>query len=642
MKVLASVTIQQIAESTGLSLRSIRRRLGDCGFRLIETKAGGKARKEYALADLPDEWRRLFLSPHVVTEPQADYLGLGSASDTWAKASEHKRAVATRRLNAINAHVHHTSVGHTAGEAYELVRQEFDVPRRTLLEWIKDAAKWERVEDQLAALLPKQRNPNPKRHPIHPDAKNALITRYKTQTGQEFSECYYQWCEDDFPKHSEWGTPPSLSTARRRIERTLPATWKLFNRQGPKAFTRAFPSLRRDHGSVGGSLAWVNADGHTPDVFVSIPSRYPNEKPWKGRVSIVVVQDVYSGFILGWDISRDEDKHSANRAFGRVLRDWGVFDKLTVDNGHAFANTDMTGGLSNRKRFKFHPGEFEGWLVSMGIDVNFARVAHGQSKPIERFFRDFEKVVGKSLDGAYTGRSPLHKPENYDERAIPIEEFTRLVERGIERINGRPTRAGVCNGRIRKDVFLESLKAREERGEIRRPTEAQIRWMLLPAERKTVRANSTIQLFGNEYTHDKLVELRGHKVNVKYDPDKLHGGLWVFESGKLDPICFAECNAPVGYGDVEAAASAAKIERRRLRAARDESRELGTLKRRELVERGEHTPAVKPRRERSNVVAGDFNAAHRPPRERLPDGITQAQVEEMKQRLLRGSGRATG
>jgi hypothetical protein len=638
---MTSVSMQQIVERTGLSPKTIRAHLANVPCVPVQTAAGGSPRKEYGIENLPDEWRRLFLSAPSITEPQADYLGLGSASDTWAKASERKRAVATRRLNAINAHVHHTSVGHTAGEAYELVRQEFGVPRRTLLEWIKDAAKWERVEDQLAALLPKQRNPNPKRHPIHPDAKNTLITRFKTQTGQEFSECYYQWCEDDFPAHPEWGTPPSLSTARRRIEQTLSAQWKLLNRQGPKALTRAFPSLRRDHSTVGGALGWVNADGHVPDVFVSIPSRHPGDQPFEGRLSIIVVQDVLSGFILGWDIARTEDKYSANRAFARVLRDWGVFNKITFDNGHAFANKDMTGGLPNRKRFAFHPGEFEGWLVGMGIDVNFARVAHGQSKPIERFFKDLAKVVWKSLDGAYTGRSPDHKPENYGERAIPFDDFVRLTERGIERINSRPSRAGVCNGRSRKETFLASLAEREQRGEIRRPTEAQVRWMLLPAERVKVRSNSTVHLFGNEYMHESLVELRGSEVNLKYDPDKLHGGVWVFESGKLEPCCFADCNAPVGYGDTEAAARAARVERARIRAAKVEARELGTLNRRELVEHATPTTASKPRT-RSNVVAGDFAPEHRPPRERLPEGITEAQVKDMQALLLRGGRRAIG
>ena len=59
-----------------------------------------------------------------------------------------------------------------------------------------------------------------------------------------------------------------------------------------------------------------------------------------------------------------------------------------VDNGRGFASKWMTGGSEWRFRGKVTAEEQTGVFRTLGTEVHFALPRHGQSKPIERLFRD--------------------------------------------------------------------------------------------------------------------------------------------------------------------------------------------------------------------------------------------------------------
>src|SRR3546814_11612024 len=59
--------------------------------------------------------------------------------------------------------------------------------------------------------------------------------------------------------------------------------------------------------------------------------------------------------------------------------------------------------------------------------------SRGQSKPIERAWRDFCDTIAKHpvFAGAYTGNKPDAKPENYGSHAVPLALFRAVFAREI-------------------------------------------------------------------------------------------------------------------------------------------------------------------------------------------------------------------
>ena len=99
----------------------------------------------------------------------------------------------------------------------------------------------------------------------------------------------------------------------------------------------------------------------------------------------------------------------------------------------------MTGGVPNRYRFKIKDDDPVGIMtLLMGRDrVHWTSVhggrGHGQAKPVERAFGvgGIGEIVDKhpAFAGAWTGNSPLAKPENYGSRAVPSRRFPARDER---------------------------------------------------------------------------------------------------------------------------------------------------------------------------------------------------------------------
>ncbi len=104
-----------------------------------------------------------------------------------------------------------------------------------------------------------------------------------------------------------------------------------------------------------------------------------------------------------------------------------------------------------------------GVLPRLGARVHFANPYAGQSKPIERAFRDLCEDGAKhpAFQGAYCGNRPANRPESCDPKnAVPLAEFEAVVADVIAEHNARPgRRGGVCAGRSFLEVFEASYAA---------------------------------------------------------------------------------------------------------------------------------------------------------------------------------------
>lgn len=160
----------------------------------------------------------------------------------------------------------------------------------------------------------------------------------------------------------------------------------------------------------------MNADGHTLDVWV----QWPDGEVL--RPVVTVIADLYSNAILAYRVDKSESAAAVRLAFYDLFRDWGIPDFALLDNGRAFASKQMTGGQKTRFRFKVSPDETDGVLTALGVKVHWATPYSGQSKPIERSFRDLCDRVAKHprLAGAYSGNSPMAKPD-YARGVQPVD-----------------------------------------------------------------------------------------------------------------------------------------------------------------------------------------------------------------------------
>jgi putative transposase len=355
---------------------------------------------------------------------------------------------------------------------------------------------------------------------------------------------------------------PSERTMRRRLESEIDPRIVTLRRKGEEALRRSMPSQRRSVEQLH-ALEHVNIDGHKFDVFVKLDD---------GRVIrpiMVTIQDVYSRKLLAWRIGESESAVQTRLAFADLFADFGIPKACTLDNGRAFASKWITGGAASRFRFKIKEEEPTGLLSGLGIRIHWALPYRGQSKPIERAFRDLCDTIAKhpAMEGAYTGNKPTAKPENYGSRAVPMAEFRRLVDQGIAAHNARlGRRGGVCRGRSFDQVFAESYAS----APIGKATPEQMRMALLAAEQVLVdRRTGEVRLYQNRYWSEDCGALLGQRVTVRFDPDDLHSEVHLYaQDGRF--LTTAQVIADRGFIDVAGAREAAKREkdyRRKIREA---------------------------------------------------------------------------
>ncbi|SMH36031.1 transposase domain-containing protein [Maritimibacter sp. HL-12] len=341
-------------------------------------------------------------------------------------------------------------------------------------------------------------------------------------------------------------------TARRRLDELVPRVVQVFAREGEQGLARCFPPQVRDRTQMA-ALEGVNADAHKIDVFVEWEDGTIN------RPQIVVFQDLYSGKLLSWRVDHSPNKVAVMAAFGDMIEGYGIPRHCLFDNGREFANKWLTGGTPTRFRFKVRDDDPLGVLPMMGIKVHWAQPGHGQAKPIERGFRDFAEIIAKDIRfaGAYTGNRPDAKPENYGSHAVPIETFLRVLDERIDELNARPGRLSpTCQGRSFDETFAESYAS----APIRKATDEQRRlWLMGQDVKKLDGKSGRFKLFDNFYWSPWMAEVVGQRVTVRFDPEDLHAGAYVYG---LDGafLGYAECQQKIGFFD----AAHAKAEARQL------------------------------------------------------------------------------
>lgn len=496
-------------------------RAGPGGEPLSRPRAGRRGGgTEFHVSLLPGS-ARLELAARGLTNPAADQVECQRpAAGSWrwyegqsakTKATAQHRAAVLAELDLLEE----SGMTRTAAIA-ETVRRH-RVSSATLWNWLKLVDGVAR-HDRLPALAPRHQGGGKET-----EMDDLLWTVFKSDylrpSAPTLTSCYDRTAAI---AAAQGLSMPSERTLRRRLEREVPASVLLLRRKGEEALRRSIPSGRRTIAELH-ALECVNIDGHKFDVFVTPPA---GGKPV--RPMMVAIQDIYSRKVLAWRIDLSETAVLTRLAFADLFTDYGIPRECVLDNGRAFASKWITGGAQTRFRFKIKEDDPTGLLTGLGIKIHFALPYRGQSKPIERAFRDMCDRISRhpAMEGAYVGNTPLAKPENYNSRAVAWDAFIAHVESGIIAHNaklGRRTEA--ARGRSFDEAFAESYA----RAPIGKATPEQLRMALLQAEQVMVdRRTGEIKLFGNRYWSEECGELHGQRVTVRFDPDNLHSEVHLY------------------------------------------------------------------------------------------------------------------
>lgn len=530
------------------------------GEPLSRPRVGRGGGTEFCLALLPPA-AQLELAKRGIAPSLAEEALAASASSTgwrWYEGQSAKvKAEAERRMRVVSDIDAMEAAGMTRTAAIGAASSQHEIASSTLWNWLR-LVEGVAASDRLPALAPRRQGGG-REAEIDALLWQIFKSDFLRPSAPTLTSCYARTCAIAAEKGLSM---PSEKSFRRRLEREVDPRVILIRRKGEEALRRSMPSQRRDVGAIH-ALEHVNIDGHKFDVFV---------RTAEGQIlrpMMVAIQDVYSSKILAWRLGETESAVLTRLAFADLFAKFGIPKGCTLDNGRAFASKWITGGAKSRFRFKIKEEEPTGLLTSLGIQIHWALPYRGQSKPIERAFRDLCDSVAKhpAMEGAYCGNNPMAKPENYGSRAIEWADFVAHVERGIAAHNAKLGRRGRnYAGRSFDEVFAASYAT----APIGKATPEQLRMALLAADQKRVnRRTGEIELFGNRYWSMGCGELHGRLVTVRFDPDNLHSEIHLYgEDGRY--LTSAQLMADNGFLDAQSAKDAGKRwadYRRRIRDA---------------------------------------------------------------------------
>lgn len=512
---------------------------GDALARARKGRGGGT---EYHYTLLPTRAQAALVKRETKTGGEArEPRGKGEAWAWFERLTEKRKSKARERLAALDAIRALERGGLQKNTAVHEIAGQIGAGASTVWSWFEMVGGLDR-EDWLPALAPRHGG-RQKTVDCDPRAWDFIKVDYLRLSKPSLTSCYRRL---EATAADQGWTIPSARTLERRIEREIPEAILVMSREGMDALSRMYPPQERDRTGFH-ALEAVNADGHKWDVFVKWPDGTI------GRPMMLAIQDLYSNKILAWRVGQSEHSDLIRLAFADVFRRHGIPDLCWLDNGRGFASKLITGGMSNRYRFKVKAEEPCGILTALGVEVCWTRPYSGQSKPIERAFRDLCDSVAKhpAFEGAYTGNSPTTKPENYASKAVPLETFLEIAGQGIRLHNAQPNRNTlVCQRRMSFDQAFEESYARSL---IRKAGEEQLRMCLLAAESvRADRRSGAVKLLDNRYWAECLHDHRGQPLTVRFDPDNLHEGVHLY---RLDGayIGEADCIERAGFADKAAA-----------------------------------------------------------------------------------------
>jgi putative transposase len=601
-------------------------------------KAGQGGGFEYHYSFLPSvaQAKLAFLNAEP-TDPRPTKLSK-MLWDRFEALSDAHKAICKTRFTVLTEVEELRASGISMRHAVAHVTRRADIVPATYYEWRKMVEGHSR-QDWLAALAPaftgSASGEAADVTPCHPEAWKILKSDFLRPERPSFSACYRRMMM--VARDQNLSPIPSERSLRRRLDVEVPKAAQIIAREGKDKAKQLFPAQKRTVAHLH-AMEIVNTDGHQLDLFVRVPwSQTPV------RIILIGIQDIYSRKVLSWTLAEAETWEAVRTCIGSMIEnhDGMLPYHIYMDNGRAFAGKMISGGAKTRHRFKVNEDDVAGLLKTLDIEPHFVKPRSGQSKPIERAWRDLAEEISKhpSMSGCYTGNRPDAKPENYGNSAIPLETLQRHVAHCVDEHNHRLNRTTeTANGRSFAQTFDASIA--EPSTIVRYASMAQRSlWMLSAVAITARKPDGAIHMHGNRYWNAVLNEWIGKKLTVRFDPADLHKPVKVYDpEGRF--LCDADCLAKTGFADTGAARrqeKARKTHVKNLQAVAKSNAALSPMQLGEIMEKGRKAEAAKrPQTPVRSVVTRlvTGNLAHAP--------VETVSADQFEDSFARGLARVAG
>jgi putative transposase len=137
--------------------------------------------------------------------------------------------------------------------------------------------------------------------------------------------------------------------------------------------------------------------------------------------------------ILGWSLQETANSVGVVRALQMTIERYGLPGTIIFDNGKEFKNEWLCGDQWKMRHTSIDPADLDedaGILIELGINILFTQIKHGQSKPIERFWRTFHELFEK-FEPDYLGSNTTLRNEEAKRFRLTVE---KMKKEDIEKI----------------------------------------------------------------------------------------------------------------------------------------------------------------------------------------------------------------
>jgi putative transposase len=177
-------------------------------------------------------------------------------------------------------------------------------------------------------------------------------------------------------------------------------------REGRDAYQKKFEVWRPRDFTVYKSMDCICGDYMTHDIICRIGQKL-------FRAKLCAFMDMRSRLIVGWSLQLTANSLGVIRSLQMCVETYGTARDVYVDNGREFKNYWLCGDTWKARYTNVDPESLEldaCVLRECDMNIHFCLPYHGQSKPIERFWRTLHEMFDK-YETTYVGSNTALRPE---------------------------------------------------------------------------------------------------------------------------------------------------------------------------------------------------------------------------------------
>jgi transposase InsO family protein len=501
------LTVKEVSDLLDVSERTVQMKAKSSRYLTKVIPGTGNGGKQYliSLSSLPQEAQERYKEQQKIPAPIDIF-----SEDVMRTYSIEQREKALQRFNILVMYKNSGKCGTAFVEQYN-EKNANKISYRKLAYWNDKYDK-----DGIVGLIDKRNSHIAGTDSIPSEFWELFYALYMTPQKRSVQLCYDK-TKKQFPDMK----PPSYSTITRRV-RQIPEYAILNFRGGKKHLSDKLPYMERDTSDLASNVCWVS-DHHIADVFVK-NARGKIVRPW-----ITAFQDAKSRKIVAVLVRDSSPNATAIKQALRIgIEKYGIPDEIYTDNGKDYLSSQID------------PESPDSILGILGIRVRRAMPYHGQSKPIERFFRTLEERFGKCFY-SYIGNDGKKRPEHMqklnkvlekDPNIPSFDEYVTKLTNYIAEYNATPHSGKGMEGKSPDEVYYSSFVKPAQM-----ISDETVVKLLFGNQKKVKVSNFGVTVCSIHFTSEDLLDYLNQTVIAKYDPNSLDKVYIYSSNGKF--ICQA-------------------------------------------------------------------------------------------------------